>query len=52
MVELTTAGAAYVSGGAVGNGELGARAFPSFAHGVGRNNGVLVALHTDHCPPY
>jgi fructose-bisphosphate aldolase, class II len=51
IVELTTGGAAYVSGAAVGHGELGARALAAFAHEVGRESGVLVALHTDHCPP-
>jgi fructose-bisphosphate aldolase, class II len=51
IVELTTGGAAYVSGAAVGHGELRARALAAFAHEVGRESGVLVALHTDHCPP-
>jgi fructose-bisphosphate aldolase class II len=50
IVELTTGGAAYVSGAAV-DGESGARALAAFAHEVGRKYGVLVALHTDHCPP-
>jgi fructose-bisphosphate aldolase, class II len=51
IVELTTGGAAYVSGAAVGHGESGARALAAFAHEVGRDYAVLVALHTDHCPP-
>jgi fructose-bisphosphate aldolase class II len=51
IVEMTTGGAAYVSGAAVGRGEAGARALASFAHEVGQEYGVLVALHTDHCPP-
>jgi fructose-bisphosphate aldolase class II len=51
IVELTTGGAAYVSGAAVGRGESGARALAAFAREVGREYGVLVALHTDHCPP-
>jgi fructose-bisphosphate aldolase class II len=51
IVQLTTGGAAYVSGAFVGHGELGARALASFAREVGRDYGVLVALHTDHCPP-
>jgi fructose-bisphosphate aldolase, class II len=51
IVELTTGGAAYVSGGAVGHGERGARALAAFAHEVGSEYRVLVALHTDHCPP-
>jgi fructose-bisphosphate aldolase, class II len=51
IVELTTGGAAYMSGAAVGKGENGARALAAFAHEVGREYGVLIALHTDHCPP-
>ena len=51
IVEMTTGGAAYASGAAVGSGELGARALAAFAHEVARHYGVLVALHTDHCPP-
>jgi fructose-bisphosphate aldolase, class II len=51
IVEMTTGGAAYVSGAAVGHGAAGANAMASFAHEVGREHGVLVALHTDHCPP-
>jgi fructose-bisphosphate aldolase, class II len=51
IVEMTTGGAAYVSGATVGRGERGATALASFAHEVAREYGVLVALHTDHCPP-
>ena len=48
---MTTGGAAYASGAAVGSGELGARALAAFAHEAARHYGVLIALHTDHCPP-
>jgi fructose-bisphosphate aldolase, class II len=51
IVELTTGGAAYTSGTAVGHGEVGARALAAFAREVARRSGVFVALHTDHCPP-
>jgi fructose-bisphosphate aldolase class II len=51
VVQLTTGAAAYASGAGVGEGEAGARALAAFAHEVGREYGVLVALHTDHCPP-
>jgi fructose-bisphosphate aldolase class II len=51
IVELTTGGAAYVSGAAVGRGERGARALAAFAREVAGDYDVLVALHTDHCPP-
>src|SRR5690349_3194418 len=30
---------------------LGARAFARYAHVVAEASTVLVALHTDHCPP-
>jgi fructose-bisphosphate aldolase, class II len=51
IVEVTTGGGAYVSGATIGHGERGARALAAFAHEVGREDDVLVALHTDHCPP-
>ena len=51
IVEITTGGAAYLSGAAAGDAEKGARALAAFAHEVARSYGVLVALHTDHCPP-
>jgi fructose-bisphosphate aldolase class II len=51
IVELTTGGAAYVSGAAVADGEAGARAMAAFAREVARKYRVFVALHTDHCPP-
>jgi fructose-bisphosphate aldolase, class II len=51
IVELTTGGAAYVSGAAVRHSQSGARALAAFAHEVAHSNGVLVARHTDHCPP-
>jgi fructose-bisphosphate aldolase class II len=51
IVELTTGGAAYISGAAIGHAEIGARALAAFAHEVAREYGVFVALHTDHCPP-
>jgi fructose-bisphosphate aldolase class II len=51
IVEVTTGGAAYLSGVAVGRGERGARALADFAREVASGYGVLVALHTDHCPP-
>jgi fructose-bisphosphate aldolase, class II len=50
IVELTTGGAAYLSG-AAGGGERGARALAAFAREVAGDYDVLVALHTDHCPP-
>jgi fructose-bisphosphate aldolase class II len=40
-----------MSGAAVGHGESGARALAAFAREVASEYGVLVAVHTDHCPP-
>jgi fructose-bisphosphate aldolase, class II len=51
IVQLTTGGATYTSGSAVGHSEVGARALTAFAHEVARRYDVFVALHTDHCPP-
>jgi fructose-bisphosphate aldolase class II len=49
IVEITTGGASYLGGGA---GMLaGARALAAFAREVADGYDVLVALHTDHCPP-
>lgn len=51
IVQLSTGGAAYLSGAAVGHKEIGARALAAVAREVSRESPVLVALHTDHCPP-
>jgi fructose-bisphosphate aldolase class II len=49
IVEITTGGASYLGGGA---GMLaGARALEAFARKVADGYDVVVALHTDHCPP-
>jgi fructose-bisphosphate aldolase, class II len=49
IVQVTTGGAKYVSGG--GDMAAGAKAFAAFAREVAGRAGVHVALHTDHCPP-
>jgi fructose-bisphosphate aldolase, class II len=49
IVEVTTGGASYASGTA--RAAAGARALAAFAHEVARGYEVLIALHTDHCPP-
>src|SRR5262245_23323911 len=51
IVQLSTGGAAYMSGTAIGNRAVGARALANLAHEVARESRVRVALHTDHCPP-
>ena len=40
-----------MSGTAVKDALLGARAFARYAHVVAEASPILVALHTDHCPP-
>ena len=51
IVQMTPSGAAFASGGAVGDAAAGARALAEFAHVLAPRYPVLVALHTDHCPP-
>src|SRR5262252_7642173 len=50
IVQVSTGGAEFLSGQA-GDMVAGARAFQAFAREVAANAPVLVALHTDHCPP-
>ena len=51
IVQISVGGAEYMSGTAVRDALLGARAFARYAHVVAEASPVLVALHTDHCPP-
>src|SRR5213082_225106 len=51
IVQISVGGAEYMSGTTVKDALLGARAFARYAHVVGDASPVLVALHTDHCPP-
>lgn len=50
IVQVSTGGGEYLSG-AVKEMAAGARALAAFARAVGERCPVLVALHTDHCPP-
>jgi fructose-bisphosphate aldolase, class II len=50
IVQITTGGAAYAAG-AHGDMALGARAIAEYARVVAEGWPVLVALHSDHCPP-
>ena len=50
IVQVSTGGAAYLSGPTVKDMVAGASALAAFAHDVARNYDVQIALHTDHCP--
>lgn len=50
IIQLTPSGAAFASGGA-NDAAAGAMAIAAFARGVAQRFPVLIALHTDHCPP-
>jgi fructose-bisphosphate aldolase class II len=50
IVQLTPSGAAYASGTA-NDAATGAMAMAAFAQNVAARYPVLIALHTDHCPP-
>lgn len=51
IVQVSTGGAQFLSGQAVKDMAVGARALAEFAHVVAQRYPVHVALHTDHCPP-
>ena len=51
IVQVSTGGGEFLSGGSVTDMAVGARAIAAFAREVGQRCPVLVALHTDHCPP-
>jgi fructose/tagatose bisphosphate aldolase len=51
IVQMTPSGAAFASGGAIGDAAAGACALAEFAHALAERYPVLVTLHTDHCPP-
>jgi fructose-bisphosphate aldolase class II len=50
IVQLTPSGAAFASG-APGDAARGAKAIAAFAREIADRHPVLIALHTDHCPP-
>ena len=49
IVQMTTGGAEFVSGGYVKNMVTGAKALAAYAREVADSYPVLIALHTDHC---
>jgi fructose-bisphosphate aldolase class II len=51
IVQITTGAAGFLSGAAVKDMALGARALADYARTVGERYPVLIALHTDHAPP-
>jgi len=50
IIQVSTGGAEYLSGPGVKNMVTGSLAFAAYAHEVAKSYGVLIALHTDHCP--
>jgi fructose-bisphosphate aldolase class II len=50
IVQITTGAAEFLSGGAVKDMALGARALAEYAHVLAEPYPVLIALHTDHAP--
>jgi fructose-bisphosphate aldolase class II len=51
IVQITTGAAEFLSGGAVRDMALGARALAEYARALGERYPVLIGLHTDHAPP-
>jgi len=51
IVQITTGAAEYLSGGAIKDMALGARALAEYARLLADRYPVLIALHTDHAPP-
>jgi fructose-bisphosphate aldolase, class II len=51
IVQITTGAAEFLSGGAVKDMALGARALAEYARVLGERYPVAIALHTDHAPP-
>jgi fructose-bisphosphate aldolase class II len=51
IVQVTTGAAEFLSGGAVADMALGARALAEYAHVLADRYPVLIGLHTDHAPP-
>src|SRR3954452_20267708 len=51
IVQITTGAGEFLSGAAVKDMALGARALAEYARVVGDRYPVVIALHTDHAPP-
>jgi fructose-bisphosphate aldolase class II len=50
IVQISTGGAAFLSGQKIKDMVTGASALAEFAHVVAQKYPVMIALHTDHCP--
>jgi fructose-bisphosphate aldolase class II len=50
IIQVSTGGAAYLSGAGVNDMVVGACALAEYAHVVAARYPVNIALHTDHCP--
>jgi fructose-bisphosphate aldolase class II len=50
IIQVSLGTALYLSGNRVQDRATGSKALAVYAHEVGRQYGVTVALHTDHCP--
>ncbi len=51
IIQVSTGGGQFLSGSAVGDMAVGAQALGEFAHSLAGRYPMLIALHTDHCPP-
>jgi fructose-bisphosphate aldolase class II len=51
IVQTTVGGASFIAGASGGDALAGARALAQFTHVIAARAPVLIALHTDHCPP-
>jgi fructose-bisphosphate aldolase class II len=51
IIQITVGAGEYMSGTGANDPLLGARALAEYAHVVAEASPVLIALHTDHCPP-
>jgi fructose-bisphosphate aldolase, class II len=51
IVQISTGGGEFASGGAVEEMALGAKALAQYAPVLADRYPVLIVLHTDHCPP-
>ncbi len=51
IIQISTGGAEFLSGLAVKEMPVGARALAEFAHVVAERYPINIALHTDHCQP-
>ena len=51
IIQVSTGGGKFASGLNVGNAVLGSIVLAEAAHRLAERYNILIALHTDHCPP-